>query len=127
MKTTVTDPDSSRGRHADLAVRMCLRTFQFAAVAEGGLLPAILALGLFHWVSGQATEAVAIVGATHGAVFTLYMLVTPFVARILHWPLRTLSVAVSVAFVPFATWAFERRVRPEVNRCIASHAGGSTV
>ena len=109
---------------ADLAIRLCLRTFRVAAVAEGGLLPAILILGLIHWISGRAPQAVAIVGATHGAAFTLYLLVTPLVARVLHWSPRTVSVAVSVAFVPFATWAFERRVRPELTRSIAARRGG---
>jgi integral membrane protein len=110
-----------QGRIGDLAVRLCLRTFQGAALAEGGLLPAILVVAVIHWVSGQGRAVVAVVGATHGAVFTLYLLLTPVVFRILHWPARTLSVAISVAFVPFATWAFERRVRPELTACLEAH------
>jgi integral membrane protein len=108
-----------------LAVRAGLRAFQVVAIAEGGLLPAILLAALVHWVSGRGATAVAVVGATHGTAFTVYLLLTPLVAVLLRWPLRTTSVAVSVAFVPFAPWAFERHIRPELTRCIDRHRGRS--
>jgi integral membrane protein len=106
---------------SDLAVRWCLRAFQGAALAEGGLLPAILVVAVVHWVSGRGAAVVAVVGATHGTAFMLYVLLTLVVARILHWPPRMLSVAVSVAFVPFATWTFERRVRADLNQRLEAH------
>ena len=84
------------------------------AYAEGGLLPAILIIAVVHWVTGYGSVLVAIVGATHGTVFTIYILLVPVVARLLHWPARTTSVAFSVAFVPFATWAFERRIHNDI-------------
>ena len=102
-------------------VRLCLRVFQVLALAEGGLLPAVLAVAVVHWMTGHGTGLVAVVGATHGAVFTAYVVVTPFVAWLLHWSPRRLSVALSVAFVPFATWAFERRVRPEIADRLVRH------
>jgi len=104
-----------------LAVRAGLRTFQVFAIAEGGLLPAILVVAVIHWVSGQGAGVVAVVGASHGTAFTGYVLLTPLVGRLLRWPPRTLSVGLSVAFVPFAPWAFERRIRGELTRCIALH------
>lgn len=113
------------GRAVGLAVRAGLRAFQVVAIAEGGLLPAILLAALVHWVSGRGATAVAVVGATHGTAFTVYLLLTPLVAVLLRWPLRTTSVAVSVAFVPFAPWAFERHIRPELTRCIDRHRGRS--
>jgi integral membrane protein len=91
-----------------------LRAFQFMAYAEGGLLPTILIVAIINWVTGHGHMLVAIVGATHGTVFTLYILLVPVVARLLHWPARTTSVAFSVAFIPFATWAFERRIHNDI-------------
>ena len=91
-----------------------LRTFQVLAYAEGALLPSILIVAIYHWVTGEADVLVAIVGATHGSVFTAYILIVPVVAKILRWPWRTTSVAFSVAFVPFATWTFERRIHKEI-------------
>jgi uncharacterized membrane protein len=49
------------------------------------------------------------------------MVLTPLVARLLGWSLRTTSVAASVAFVPFATWAFERRIRGDLTRRVRRH------
>lgn len=88
---------------------LTLRAFQVLAYAEGALLPTILIVAVYHWVTGKADVLVAIVGATHGSVFTAYILIVPVIAKILRWPWRTTSVAFSVAFIPFATWTFERR------------------
>lgn len=113
------------GHRMGLAVRASLRAFQAVAIAEGGLLPAILLAAVLHWVSGRGATAVAVVGAAHGTAFTLYVLLTPIVAGLLRWPARTTSVAVSVAFVPFAPWAFERHIRPELTRCVERHRAAS--
>lgn len=99
---------------ADRAANAILRVFQVMAYAEGGLLPTILVVAIIHWVTGYGSSLVAVVGATHGMVFTIYMLLVPAVARLLHWPMRTTSVAFSVAFVPFATWTFERRIHNDI-------------
>jgi integral membrane protein len=98
-----------------------LRGFQAAAIVEGGLLPAILITAVVHWVTGAGENVVAVVGASHGIAFTMYLLLVPPVAWLLRWPPRTTSVAFSVAFVPFAPWAFERRVRGEIVRRIEGH------
>jgi integral membrane protein len=91
-----------------------LRGFQVTAIAEGGLLPAILITAVVHWVTGAGGTAVAVVGASHGIAFTVYLVLVPPVAWLLRWPWRTTSVAFSVAFVPFAPWAFERRVHGQI-------------
>jgi len=91
-----------------------LRIFQILAYAEGGLLPSILIVAVYHWITGKADVLVAIVGATHGTVFTAYIFIVPVVARLLRWPWRTTSVAFSVAFIPFATWNFERRIHGDI-------------
>lgn len=93
---------------------LTLRTFQVLAYAEGALLPSILIVAIYHWVTGKADVLVAIVGATHGSVFTAYILIVPVVAKLLRWPWRTTSVAFSVAFIPFATWTFERRIHQDI-------------
>jgi integral membrane protein len=103
---------SAGARVRAVLVAATLRGFQIAAYAEGGLLPAILLLAVIHWVSGGGTAAVAVVGAAHGTAFTVYALLIPSVARRLHWSPR--GVALSVAFVPFAPWAFERRIHAEL-------------
>lgn len=91
-----------------------LRLFQVLAYAEGALLPTILIVAVYHWITGKADVLVAIIGASHGSVFTAYILIVPIVARLLRWPWRTASVAFSVAFIPFATWSFERRIHSEI-------------
>lgn len=93
---------------------LALRAFQVLAYAEGALLPSILVIAIYHWVTGKADVLVAIVGASHGSVFTAYILIVPIIARLLRWPWRTTSVAFSVAFIPFATWNFERRIHQEI-------------
>lgn len=95
-------------------VALTLRIFQILAYAEGALLPTILVVAIIQWTTGHGHVVVAIVGATHGSVFTAYMLIVPVVARILRWSWRTTSVAFSVAFVPFATWNFERRIHADI-------------
>ena len=93
---------------------LALRAFQVLAYAEGALLPSILIVAIYHWLTGRADVLVAIIGATHGSVFTAYILLVPIVGRLLHWPWRTTSIAFSVAFIPFATWNFERRIHQDI-------------
>jgi len=122
----MTRTSAAARRTSPLVVAACLRAFQVLAIAEGGLLPAILAAAVGHWTTGRGAEVVGVIGATHGTVFTLYVLLIAPVARLLGWSLRDASVAVSVAFIPFATWAFERRVRPAIAQRVAeSRAAGS--
>ncbi len=104
------------GSLARFSVKATLRLFQFLAYAEGGLLPSILIIAVYHWITGQASVLVAIIGASHGTVFTAYLLIVPIVARLLKWPWRTTSIALSVAFVPFATWNFERKIHGDIIR-----------
>ena len=103
-----------RKRLSKKFVTLTLRAFQVLAYAEGALLPTILVVAIYHWITGRAYIAVAIVGATHGSVFTAYILIVPLVGYLLRWPWRTISVAFSVAFIPFATWGFERRIHKEI-------------
>jgi integral membrane protein len=91
-----------------------LRAFQVLAYVEGALLPSILIVAVFYWITGRGHVLVAIIGATHGSVFTAYILIVPIVGRLLRWPWRTTSVAFSVAFIPFATWNFERRIHQDI-------------
>jgi integral membrane protein len=104
----------SKRTYANTSTVILLRTFQVMAYAEGGLLPSILIIAIVHWVTGYGDLLVKIIGATHGTVFTVYILLVPVVARMLRWSKRTTSIAFSVAFVPFATWAFERRIHSDI-------------
>ena len=91
--------------------KVILKLFQIFAYAEGALLPSILSIAIINWISGKGHFLVVIVGASHGIVFTIYFLLVPLVALVLHWPAKTIFIAFSVAFIPFATWSFEKRVR----------------
>jgi integral membrane protein len=106
----------SKEKYAIRLSTMTLRTFQIFAYAEGGLLPTILIVAVIHWMTGYGSLLVAVIGATHGMAFTAYILLVPVVGRLLHWPARTISVAFSVAFVPFATWTFERRIHNDISK-----------
>jgi integral membrane protein len=110
---TVQAPPTTKA-HVHTPAAVIWRAFQLTAYAEGGLLPAILLVAVVHWVTGYDAPVVAVVGAAHGIAFTAYTLLVPAVARLLRWPLNTTSVAFSVAFVPFAPWAFERRIRNDL-------------
>lgn len=101
-------------RFTQKMIMVILRTFQVLAYAEGALLPSILIVAVYFWITGRGHVVVALVGATHGSVFTAYILLVPIVARILRWPWRTTSIAFSVAFIPFATWSFERRIHSDI-------------
>lgn len=90
--------------------RPTFRAFQVLAYAEGGLLPAILLTATLSWLTGSGKAIVAVVGALHGITFAIYCLLVPLVATVQRWPGRTTSIALSVAFIPFAPWAFERRI-----------------
>jgi integral membrane protein len=116
----------SRESFADKAVAVTLRLFQILAYAEGGLLPTILIVAIIHWITGHGSLLVAIVGATHGTVFTAYILLVPVVARLLRWPARTTSIAFSVAFVPFATWTFERRIHNDITTRVNQKGNNAT-
>ena len=101
-------------RFSKKLVTITLRAFQVLAYAEGALLPTILIVAIYHWITGKADVLVAIIGATHGSVFTAYILIVPVVAHLLRWRWHTTSIAISVAFIPFATWGFERRIHKEI-------------
>jgi integral membrane protein len=62
----------------------------------------------------RGSTAVVFIGASHGAVFTLYMLLVPLVVRARHWFFKTTGTASCVVFVPLLPWAFERTIRREI-------------
>ena len=116
-------PELMTSAVARLFTKLTLRLFQFLAYAEGALLPSILIIAVYHWITGQASVLVAIIGASHGTVFTVYLLIVPVVARLLKWSWRTTSIALSVAFVPFATWNFERKIHDDIVRRLGIQSG----
>ncbi|MFD1656823.1 DUF3817 domain-containing protein [Streptomyces caeni] len=91
-----------------------LQIFRLVAVAEGTLLPALLVLVLVRYLTGAGASAVAVIGATHGTVFTVYLLLLPLVRRALDWPWRTVGIAFIASLVPLAPWALERQFRTEI-------------
>lgn len=102
--------------------RLLLRAFQGLALAEGTALPLILLAATVHAVTGLGGLAVAVTGATHGTLFTLYLAVVGPTSRTLGWSRRRLATAIGVSVMPFAPWWFERSIRPEINAVLGGAA-----
>lgn len=110
-------PPPSRRRR-----RLLLRAFQGLALAEGTALPLILLAATVHAVTGLGGLAVAITGAAHGTLFTLYLAVVGPTSHTLGWSRRRLATAIGVSVMPFAPWWFERSIRPEINAVLGGEA-----
>jgi len=82
--------------------------FRVAAVAEA-LSWAGLLIGMFlkYVVDAPNDGGVPIVGAVHGAVFVIYLVVTLAVAKPLGWRPKTVIMALLASIPPLFTWWFE--------------------
>ena len=104
-----------------------IRLWRVIAVAEGVLLPAIVLLALIRGPLHVPGVVVAVVGASHGSVFTAYLVLLPAVARRLRWSRRRLLVAAVASVVPFATWRVERELRRDFAATRFSRTGAGQV
>ncbi|OLT40385.1 hypothetical protein BJF85_25005 [Saccharomonospora sp. CUA-673] len=81
--------------------------FRVVAVAEA-LSWAGLLIGMFlKYVVQLGEGGVPVLGAVHGALFVLYIVVALGVAKPLGWNFRTLTLAVLASIPPLFTWWFE--------------------
>lgn len=115
-------PRGERPRPTRRRRRLLLRSFQALALAEGTALPLILLTATVHAVTGLGGLAVVITGATHGTLFTLYLVVVGPTSRTLGWSRRRLATAIGASVMPFAPWWFERSIRGEINAALGGAA-----
>ncbi|MDA7026522.1 DUF3817 domain-containing protein [Bacillus sp. CLL-7-23] len=55
--------------------------------------------------------AVTIVGAVHGGLFIIYLLVLLYATLMLRWSLKWPATGLIVAFVPFGNFLYDRRLK----------------
>lgn len=87
-----------------------LGTFRFMGLLEGGSLLILLfvAMPLKYFVGFP--EAVSVIGPIHGALFSVYILVTIYMTFIFRWPFRFSIGAVASAFLPFGNFILDKRL-----------------
>ncbi|MBZ2178008.1 MAG: DUF3817 domain-containing protein [Acidobacteria bacterium] len=89
---------------------------RWAGWAEG--LSFLLLLGVampLKYLAGRP-EAVRVVGAAHGGLFVIYIVLVLLAARRDAWPARRVGEAFAAAFLPFGPFWFDARLRRELNR-----------
>lgn len=92
------------------------RWLRRAGWAEG--ISFLLLLGIampLKYLAGKP-EAVRVVGAAHGGLFVIYLVLVLVAARRDAWPARRVGEAVAAAFLPFGPFWFDARLRRELNR-----------
>lgn len=82
--------------------------FRLAAVAEAVSWAGLLVGMFLKYVVQLGAGGVPVLGAVHGAVFVVYVLVTLGVSRPLRWSLTTLILALAASVPPFGSVVFER-------------------
>ncbi|KMS85665.1 DUF3817 domain-containing protein [Prauserella rugosa] len=81
--------------------------FRVVAVAEAFSWAGLL-IGMFlKYVVELGEGGVPVLGAVHGAMFVLYLVVTLGVAKPLGWKFGTVVTAVLASIPPLFTWWFE--------------------
>ncbi|HSI66085.1 MAG TPA: DUF3817 domain-containing protein [Planococcus sp. (in: firmicutes)] len=87
-----------------------LQKFRFMGLLEGSSLIILLffAMPLKYFFS--MPEAVSLVGAVHGGLFTIYVVAIIYTAFAIKWPMRFTVGAFAVAFIPFGNFVLDRRL-----------------
>ncbi len=100
---------------SDTALRPALtpQTFRVVAVAEAISWPALIAATIVKYAA-DAPLGVHILGPVHGVLFLGYVALALGVRRRLQWGLRTTSIVLVEAFLPFGGLLAARR--PELRR-----------
>ncbi|ANU09125.1 hypothetical protein BBH88_01655 [Planococcus antarcticus DSM 14505] len=87
-----------------------LRIFRFMGLLEGGSLLILLFIAMPLKYLFEFPEAVSIVGPIHGALFSVYILITIYMTFIFRWPFRFSIGAVASAFLPFGNFILDKRL-----------------
>lgn len=87
-----------------------LSTFRFMGVVEGGSLLILLFIAMPLKYFFDFPEAVSVIGPIHGALFSMYILITIYMTFVFKWPFRFSVGAVVSAFVPFGNFILDKRL-----------------
>ncbi|WP_260678695.1 DUF3817 domain-containing protein [Planococcus salinarum] len=91
-------------------MKNALGQFRFMGIVEGGSLLLLLFIAMpLKYLFGMP-EAVSVVGAVHGGLFTVYVLMTIYATFAVRWPFRFAIGAIAVAFIPFGNFVLDRRL-----------------
>lgn len=87
-----------------------LRTFRFMGLLEGSSLLILLFIAMPLKYFFDFPEAVSVIGPIHGALFSLYILITIYMTFVFKWPFRFSVGAVVSAFLPFGNFILDKRL-----------------
>lgn len=87
-----------------------LRTFRFMGLLEGSSLLILLFLAMPLKYFFDFPEAVSVIGPIHGALFSLYILITIYMTFVFKWPFRFSVGAVVSAFLPLGNFVLDKRL-----------------
>ena len=93
-----------------MMIKNALQKFRFMGFVEGGSLLVLLFLAMPLKYFFGFPEAVSVVGAIHGGLFTLYCLMIAYMTFVAKWPFRFSVAAVAVAFIPFGNFVLDKRL-----------------
>ena len=101
-----------------------LRLFRSVAYIEGisYVLLVFVAMPLKYWA--DFPMAVRAVGAAHGALFVLFIILLVRAASECNWPAARWVVAFLSSLVPFGTFAFDKSLKRELE-ALASDSSGA--
>ncbi len=91
-------------------MKNALNQFRFMGIVEGGSLLLLLFIAMPLKYFFHIPEAVSIVGALHGGLFTVYVLMIVYAAFAVRWPFRFTIGAFAAAFIPFGNFVLDRRL-----------------
>lgn len=87
-----------------------LKKFRFMGLLEGSSLIILLFIAMPLKYFFNMPEAVSLVGAIHGGLFTIYCAAIIYMALAIKWPMRFTVGAFAVAFIPFGNFVLDRRL-----------------
>lgn len=91
-------------------MKSALKKFRFMGIIEGGSLLLLLFIAMPLKYFFDMPEVVSVVGAVHGGLFTVYVLITVYATFAVRWPFRFTIGALAVAFIPFGNFVLDRRL-----------------
>ena len=91
-------------------IKNSLKNFRIMGLVEGSSLLVLLfiAMPLKYFV--DIPEAVSVVGAIHGGLFSIYILFIAYMTFIVRWPFRFSVGAFAAAFIPFGNFILDKRL-----------------
>ncbi len=91
-------------------MKNALSKFRFMGLLEGSSLLILLFLAMPLKYFFGFPEAVSVVGAVHGGLFTIYCVLIAYMTFVYKWPFRFSVAAVAVAFIPFGNIVLDKRL-----------------